>query len=93
MLEHKNKVLKIALFTTFFIVVNSVAVWILWNWLMPTLFGLPAVSLWQALGLLVLSRILFGGLRGRMRGGGRHARMRMMEKLKREESDEGGQTT
>ncbi len=82
MLKNKNKVLKIALFTTLFIVVNSVAVWILWNWLMPTLFG-----------LLVLSRILFGGLRGRMRGGGRHARMRMMEKLKREESDEDGQTT
>lgn len=33
----------------------------LWNWLMPDLFGLPEVSIWQAYGILVLSRILFGG--------------------------------
>ena len=35
-------------------------VMLLWNWLMPVIFGLPALSLWQALGLLVLMRILFG---------------------------------
>lgn len=34
----------------------------LWNWLMPELFGLPRVTFWQALGLLALCRILFGGL-------------------------------
>lgn len=33
----------------------------LWNWLLPPLFGFPAVTFWQAVGLLVLSRILFGG--------------------------------
>ena len=32
----------------------------LWNLLMPAIFGLPAISFWQALGLLVLSRVLFG---------------------------------
>jgi len=32
----------------------------LWNALMPAIFGLPSISFWQALGLLVLSRILFG---------------------------------
>lgn len=43
----------------------------LWNWLMPALFHLSALtSLWQALGLMVLSWILFGGLRG-VRGAGR----------------------
>lgn len=31
----------------------------LWNWLIPDLFGGPAVSFWQALGLLALSKILF----------------------------------
>ena len=40
---------------------------LLWNWLLPALFGLPAVTFWQALGLLVLCRILFGGF-------GRHGR-------------------
>ena len=36
----------------------------LWNWLMPALFGLKVISYWQALGLLLLSKILFGGFRG-----------------------------
>lgn len=36
----------------------------LWNWLMPALFGLHAVTYWQAIGLLVLSWILFRGPRG-----------------------------
>jgi hypothetical protein len=40
------------------------AVHYLWNWLMPTLFHLPAITFWQALGLLGLSWLLFGGLRG-----------------------------
>lgn len=40
----------------------------LWNWLVPDLFGGPAITFWQTLGLLVLSKILFSGL-GR---GGRH---------------------
>jgi hypothetical protein len=37
----------------------------LWNWLMPELFfGAKEISYVQALGILVLSKILFGGLRG-----------------------------
>jgi hypothetical protein len=37
----------------------------LWNWLLPPLFGWREVTFWQALGLLALCRILFGGLGGR----------------------------
>ena len=33
----------------------------LWNWLAPPLFGLHTITFWQAFGLLVLCRILFGG--------------------------------
>lgn len=40
------------------------SVFYLWNWLMPALFGLPIITFWQALGLMGLSWILFGGLRG-----------------------------
>jgi len=40
----------------------SVAAMFLWNALMPQLFALPVLSYWQALGLVVLARILFGGL-------------------------------
>lgn len=39
----------------------------LWNELMPFLFALPVINYWQALGLLLLSKILFGS------GGGRFA--------------------
>ncbi|MBX3047107.1 MAG: hypothetical protein KJZ53_07435 [Anaerolineales bacterium] len=47
-----------------FFTVGGLAVQGLWNWLLPELFGWPQVSFWQALGLLVLSRILFGGIGG-----------------------------
>jgi hypothetical protein len=33
----------------------------LWNWLLPPLFGWKLIGFWQALGLLVLCRVLFGG--------------------------------
>jgi len=33
----------------------------LWNWLLPPLFGWRQLTFWQALGLLALCRILFGG--------------------------------
>ena len=36
------------------------ALMLLWNWLMPVIFGLAIITFWQALGLLALSKILFG---------------------------------
>ena len=33
----------------------------LWNWLMPDIFGLTTVNYWQAVGILVMAKILFGG--------------------------------
>jgi predicted membrane chloride channel (bestrophin family) len=59
-----NRGLKFALFVVLAIAVSSLLVMVLWNWLVPTLFGLPAISFLQALGLLILTRILFGGFRG-----------------------------
>jgi hypothetical protein len=32
---------------------------LLWNWLMPTIFGLPIITFWQAVGLNLLSTIIF----------------------------------
>lgn len=34
-------------------------VMLLWNWLMPAIFGLKAISFWQALGLSILCGLLF----------------------------------
>jgi hypothetical protein len=36
-------------------------VMLLWNWLMPDIFGLKAITYWQAWGLMILSWILFKG--------------------------------
>lgn len=34
---------------------------LLWNALMPAIFGLPEIGFWQAVGLVVLAHIFFGG--------------------------------
>jgi hypothetical protein len=52
-----------------FIAIGGQVVMRLWNWLLPALFGWPQITFWQALGLLALCRILFGGF-----GGGRSGR-------------------
>lgn len=52
----------------------------LWNWLLPPLFGWRQVTFWQALGLLALCRILFGGL-GTMNAASSRARRRVSERL------------
>ena len=43
-----------------FLVVFALFVRLLWNWLMPEIFGLGTITYLQALGLLLLSRLLFG---------------------------------
>jgi hypothetical protein len=52
-----------------FVVVTGGIVMLLWNWLLPRLFGWPEITLLQGFGLLVLCRMLFGGFGGG--GGGR----------------------
>jgi len=44
--------------------VFSAIVMLLWNNLLPTLFHLPTIDMWQALGLFILSKLFFGGFRG-----------------------------
>lgn len=63
----------------------------LWNWLMPALFvGAREIGYLQAVGLLVLSKILFGGFRGH--GGHRrwhHQRWEQMTPEEREKLQNG----
>lgn len=67
------------------VVFAAIGGWIvqaLWNWLLPSLFGFPTVTFWQALGLLALCRILFSGLG--LHGSGRsRMRRRMAERWER----------
>ncbi len=37
---------------------------LLWNWLMPEIFGLPTINYWQAFGLIILAKIFFGSGHG-----------------------------
>ena len=58
-----------------FAFIGGQVVRLLWNWLLPPIFGWPQITFWQALALLALCRILFGGFGGR--GGSRsHSGMR-----------------
>lgn len=66
--------LKFVVLVTLFIGVFGWVFMVLWNALIPEIFGVRALNYWQALGLLVLSRILFGGGRG---FGGHHWKQRM----------------
>ena len=56
--------LRFALVAALFIAAAVFFTRYLWNWLVPELFRGPVISLGQTLGLLVLTRILFGGFRG-----------------------------
>lgn len=60
--------------------IGAASVALLWNWLLPPLFGWRQITFWQALGLLILCRMLFGGfgLRGTMRS---RMRERMRERM------------
>jgi hypothetical protein len=49
----------------------SGVVMFLWNAILPGVTAVHAVTYWQAMGILVLSRILFGGFRG-IHDHGRH---------------------
>ena len=65
-----------------FIVIGGEVVLHLWNWLLPALFGWREITFWQAIGLLALCRILFGGFG--FSGGGchrSHSRGRMRERV------------
>jgi len=76
------RVLKFVVIALAAAAVMSFVVMRLWNWVVPPVLGLHAIGYWQALALLALARILFGGFR-RGFGGfgpGMHWRRRMMDR-------------
>ncbi len=72
------RILKIAALVAVAVMVFGFVVTHLWNYVMPSVFGLHMITFWQAVALVILGKILFGGFRpGR---GGMHWRGRMMER-------------
>ncbi|MDR1810046.1 MAG: hypothetical protein LBR34_06565 [Prevotella sp.] len=57
---------------------SALVLW-LWNALVPEIFGAASINYWQALGLLVLSRLLFGGFGGKF-GGMKRRKHQLREK-------------
>jgi len=47
-------------------------VMILWNWLMPAIFHLGEIGYWQAFGIVILAKLIFGGIGGARYGGRGH---------------------
>lgn len=41
---------------------------LLWNWLMPMLFGFKLITFWQAIGIVILGKLIFGGTHAPGRG-------------------------
>ena len=64
------KAVRVAVMIAVFLAVIGFVVMQLWNWLVPAVFAGPVVSYWQALGLLVLARLLCGGFRPHGHGHG-----------------------
>ena len=42
-----------------FCMLFALPTYLLWNWVMP-IFGLPNLTIWQTMGLMMLCNILFG---------------------------------
>jgi hypothetical protein len=55
-----KKVLAIIVFVPLAFALFGWVFMLLWNWLMPELFGLKEITFWQGFGLLILSKIIFG---------------------------------
>ncbi|MEO8146516.1 MAG: hypothetical protein ABI723_02710 [Bacteroidia bacterium] len=62
------KVIKIIAMVILFGAIMGWVVMSLWNWLMPYLFAAKLITYWQALGILILCKILFGGIKSGWRG-------------------------
>lgn len=64
-MQTKNKIIEIII--AFLITISIFAivlfglgfiVMLLWNWLMPVIFGLTTITIWQSFGLILLSSFL-----------------------------------
>jgi hypothetical protein len=49
-------------FVLLFLAIGGLVLMWLWNLLLPAIFGIKMITFWQAVGLLILSKILFGGI-------------------------------
>jgi len=65
---------------------GAVTMW-LWNWLMPTIFKLPEIGFWQAIGLLLLAQIFFKGGHAGRRGRAQWRKAKLRERMREDEPE------
>ena len=78
--SHRRFRLFIPLAILAFLALLSLVVRALWNGVLVDVLAVKTITYWQALGLLLLARILFGGWPGGTRGFGSRWRERLMAK-------------
>ena len=85
---HRFKVMMIFFFLGV-VALFALAVFGLWNAILPAVLGVKAITYWQALGILVLTKILFGGFPRRGHDHFAHFMMRKRwEKMTPEQREE-----
>ena len=60
---------------------------LLWNWLMPAIFGLGEISYWKAFGIIILAKILFSGIGHHRNDGHDYFRRKFHDKEKAPNAD------
>jgi len=65
----KKRFIFIPILAIAFVFLVSFLVMFLWNHTLPSIFGLTTITLWQAMGLFFLCKLLFGFGKGPQRGG------------------------
>lgn len=83
-----KKIVLGVLFVSAMVLVFGFVVMHLWNWLVPAIFDGPTVNFWQALGVLLLARILTGGFRWMGWKGRHHMRHHWRSKWEQMSPDE-----
>lgn len=79
MRTNKGKKVLIGLFILAGILLLPYIVMLLWNGILPAVIGVKAITYWQAVGIFILSKILFGGPKF---GGPNHKRNRIKQHFK-----------
>lgn len=70
--HHKKGKLLIAVFFIAGLFLLPYVVMLLWNGILPEVIGVKTITYWQAVGIFILSKLLFGGFKG----GGKHHKMK-----------------
>jgi hypothetical protein len=87
-------VFKFILLAFIFLCAIGFSVQYLWNWLIPELFHGPVINFWQAIGLCLLGKLIFGWHGGGAAPWGARAkqqwRRKMQEKMEHMSDEEKG---